>query len=83
MDPCRSAEVRSHGGCLARPRPHHARSAPSALSQQRALIEVCYVKLGQQKQLIESLALELETIKRILGDEDDATGWETPDDLRW
>jgi hypothetical protein len=44
---------------------------------------VCYVKLGQQKQLIESLALELETIKRILGDEDDATGWETPDDLRW
>jgi hypothetical protein len=47
------------------------------------LLDHCYQVLGQQERLIQSLTAELETLKRVIDDQDDADLWDQGDERRW
>jgi hypothetical protein len=53
-----------------------------ALARQRALIETCYLKLGQQRGLIHRLSLDNAALKAIIDDQDDPSVWDDDGDRR-
>jgi hypothetical protein len=50
--------------------------------EQRRLIETDYVRLGQQKAVIESRDQEIAALRALLADGDDAD-WDLGDERRW
>jgi hypothetical protein len=54
-----------------------------ALAEQQALVELAYRILGQQKELIEALTREVETLRQVVFDQDDPRPWDDPDDRPW
>jgi hypothetical protein len=53
-----------------------------ALDRQQALVELAYMRLAQLRHLVESLTLEVQTLRQIIADQEDEPPWEQSD-FRW